>query len=153
MIPTLLRVSWTNLKRDRVAQVADVPAADHLLLDLRDRVRQPGTQLDVFDPGRVVDQDGRELSRRIVEGLKQEKSLRVRTTAEADGKGAALDTPAAENLVRRGDVPVAVVLPEGLGETAAAFGPVRQSVPIKLLADVSIPSHRRWSTACCRRCR
>src|SRR5258708_32593867 len=61
-------------------------------------------------------------SRRIVEGLKAETALRVRTTADADGKGAALDRATAQGLGKNGDVPVAVILPKGLGATAAAFG-------------------------------
>src|SRR6185436_6777486 len=38
------------------------------------------------------------------------------------------------------DVPVAVILPKGLGATAVAFGPAQPDAPrIKLLADVSDP--------------
>ena len=55
---------------------------------------------------------------------------------DAEGKGAPLDRAAAEQLVRNGDVPVAVVLPKGLG-TAALFGPSGSAARITLLADVS----------------
>jgi ABC-2 type transport system permease protein len=41
--------------------------------------------------------------------------------------------------VRAGDVPVAIVLPKGLGESAAAFGPSNVTTRIRLLADVSDP--------------
>jgi len=139
MIPTLLRVSWTNLKRDRVAQslvfVLPIIFFSIFATVFGNQGRNSTSSIRVA----VVDQDGSELSRRIVEGLKQEKSLRVRTTTEADGKGAALDYAGAEDVVRRGDVPVAVVLPKGLGDTAAAFGASDAAVRIKLLADVSDP--------------
>src|SRR4029079_8140110 len=56
-----------------------------------------------------------------------------------EGKGAPLDRTTGEQLVRNGDVPVAVILPKGLGDTAAAFGPSNGAVRVKLLADVSDP--------------
>ena len=139
MIPTLLRVSWTNLKRDRVAQamvfVLPIIFFSIFATVFGNQGRNATSTIRVA----VVDQDGSELSRRIVEGLRQEKSLRVRTTTEADGKGAALDYAGAEDMVRRGDVPVAVVLPQGLGDTADAFGASDARVRIKLLSDVSDP--------------
>jgi ABC-2 type transport system permease protein len=139
MIPTLLRVSWTNLKRDRVAQslvfVLPIMFFSIFATVFGNQGRNATSTIRVA----VVDQDGSELSRRIVEGLRQEKSLRVRTTTEPDGKGAALDYAGAEGMVRRGDVPVAVVLPKGLGDTAAAFGASDQRARIKLLSDVSDP--------------
>lgn len=138
MIATLLRVSWTNLKRDRVAQ-AMVFVLPILFFSIFATVfgsqRNNGTATIRVA---VVDQDDSELSRRIVGGLRREKSLRVRTTADPEGKGAALDYAAAENLVRSGDVPVAIVLPKGLGETAGAFGS-SQPIRVKLLADASDP--------------
>jgi len=139
MIPTLLRVSWTNLRRDRVAQalVFLLPIIFFSIFATvfgnQGRNRTPKIRVA------VVDQDGSELSRRIVEGLKQEKSLRVQTAADAEGRGTALDAAGAEKLVRNGDVPVAIVLPKGLGDTAAAFGASSQTVRIKLLSDVSDP--------------
>jgi ABC-2 type transport system permease protein len=139
MIPTLLRVSWTNLKRDRVAQslvfVLPIIFFSIFATVFGNQGRNATSSIRVA----VVDQDGSELSRRIVEGLRQEKSLRIRTTTEADGKGAALDYASAEDMVRRGDVPVAIVLPKGLGDTAAAFGASEQRVKIRLLSDVSDP--------------
>jgi linearmycin/streptolysin S transport system permease protein len=140
MIQTLLRVSWTNLKRDRVAQ-AMVFLLPIIFFSIFATVF--GNQSNSGGTAKirvaVVDQDDSELSRRIVEGLRQEKSLRVRTTADPEGKGAVLDYAGAEALVRTGDVPVAIVLPKGLGDTAAAFGAQTQTVHVKLLADVSDP--------------
>ncbi|MGH9409406.1 MAG: ABC transporter permease, partial [Vicinamibacterales bacterium] len=83
------------------------------------------------------DQDHSEFSRRIADGLRAEKSLRVRTTPDEAGTGAPLDRTAAESLVRDGTVPVAIVLPKGLGAGAAAFGQSPDAPRITLLADVS----------------
>jgi ABC-2 type transport system permease protein len=138
MIATLLRVSWTNLKRDRVAQ-----ALTFLLPILFFTIFATvfGNQSDATSRVRIaiVDEDGSELSRRIVAGLQQETALRVRLTADAEGQGAPLDRAAAERMVRDGGVPVAVILPKGLGAGAAAFFGDPSSPHIQLLADVSDP--------------
>src|SRR5258708_16419178 len=77
-------------------------------------------------------------SRRIVEGLEAETALRVRTTADADGKGAALDRTTAQGLVKNADVPVSVILPDSLGATAAALGQ-SGGTRIQLLPHLSEP--------------
>ena len=139
MILTLMRVSWTNLKRDRVAQalVFLLPIIFFSIFAsvFGNQGRDATSQIRIA----VVDEDGSELTRRIVKGLQDEKSLRVRTTVDAEGKGTVLDRAAAERLVRNGDAPVAVILPKGLGETAAAFGQSASAVRVQLLADVSDP--------------
>jgi len=136
MIATLLRVSWTNLKRDRVAQ-----ALTFLLPILFFSIFATvfGNQGNTTARIRiaVVDEDGSELSRRIVGGLEKESALRTRTTRDPEGRQGPLDRASAEALVRSGDVPVAVVLPKGLGASAAAFGGGDNAPHIQLLADVS----------------
>ena len=136
MIATLLRVSWTNLKRDRVAQ-----ALTFLLPILFFSIFATvfGNQGNTTARIRiaVVDEDGSELSRRIVEGLEKESALRMRTTRDPEGRQGPLDRASAEALVRSGDVPVAVVLPKGLGASAASFGGGDNAPHIQLLADVS----------------
>ena len=138
MIATLLRVSWINLKRDRVAQ-----ALTFLLPILFFSIFATvfGNQGDRTSQVRiaVVDEDGSELSRRIVAGLQKETALRVRVTADAEGKGAPLDRAAAERMVKDGDVPVAIVLPQGIGAAAIAFARDPSAPTIQLLADVSDP--------------
>lgn len=57
---------------------------------------------------RLVDLDGSEISGRVVAGLGKESRLRVLAAGEEEAVG----------LVRRGKVPVAVVLPRGFGEGA-----------------------------------
>lgn len=139
MIATLMRVSWTNLKRDRVAQALTFLLPIIFFSIFASVFGNQGRDSTARIRVAVVDEDGSELSRRIVQGLQQEKSLRVRTTAGADGQGPTLDRAAAEKLVRNGDLPVAVVLPKGLGESAAAFGGPSNAVRVSLLADVSDP--------------
>jgi linearmycin/streptolysin S transport system permease protein len=139
MITTLLRISWTNLKRDRVAQALTflLPVLFFSIFAsvFGNQGRDGTSRVRIA----VVDEDGSDLSRRIVQGLKAEKALAVRVTADVERRGAPLDRASAERLVQNGDVPVAVVLPKGLGATAAAFGPSSGGPHIQLLADVSDP--------------
>ncbi len=139
MIATLFRVSWTNLKRDRPAQALTFLLPVIFFSIFATVFGNQGRDSTPVIRAAVVDQDGSEMSRRIVEGLRREKSLRVRTTVDPEGRGAALDVSSAQALVRNGDVPVAIVLPKGLGATAAMFSGSAQTVRVKLLADVSDP--------------
>jgi ABC-2 type transport system permease protein len=136
---TLIRVAWTNLSRDRVAQALTFLLPIIFFSIFATVFGQQGNAQTTRIRIAVVDEDGSAFSRRMVEGLKKEGGLRVRTTTNADDPGAPdLDRPAAERLVRSGDVPVAVVLPKGLG---AAFGQTGMGggPPIALLADPSDP--------------
>ncbi|PYR54560.1 MAG: ABC transporter permease [Acidobacteria bacterium] len=137
MIATLLRVGWTNLKRDRVAQALTFVLPVVFFSIFASVFGNQGNNGTARIRVAVVDEDGSELSRRIAAGLAQEKGLRVRTTVDAEGKGATLDRAAAERLVREGDAPVAVVLPKGLGAAAATFGNTGNAPRVQLLADVS----------------
>jgi ABC-2 type transport system permease protein len=139
MIATLLKINWTNLKRDRVAQMMAflLPVIFFSIFAtvFGNQSNRSTARIRVA----VVDEDGSELSRRIVAGLRAEKGLRARTTVDPDEKGAILDREHARGLVRDGDVPVAIVLPRGLGAAAAAFGTAPNAPRIQLLADVSDP--------------
>lgn len=135
---TLMRIAWTNLTRDRVAQ-----AMTFLLPIIFFSIFAVvfGSQGDAVTAGirvAVVDEDQSELSHRLVDGLKKESGLRVRTTAAVDAAGPVLDRPAAERLVKNGDVPVAVVIPRGLGQAFGQSG-FGGGPAIVLLADPSDP--------------
>lgn len=136
---TLLRIGWINLKRDRVAQALTflLPV---LFFSIFATVfgGQGDTQTTRIRLA-AVDEDGTDLSRRILVALQKEPALRVRVTSEDDGSGAALDRGSAERLVRAGDVPVAVILPRGLGASFAERGFAGGGPPIQLLSDVSDP--------------
>ena len=74
----------------------------------------------------IVDEDQSAYSAKLVKALQAEGGLAVQTTAESDGTGGVLDRAAAEALVKTGTLPVAIILPKGLGK-------------VQLLADVSDP--------------
>jgi ABC-2 type transport system permease protein len=135
---TLMRIAWTNLTRDRVAQALTflLPIIFFSIFAtvFGNQGRAQTTKIRVA----VVDEDQSELSGRLIEGLKKESGLRVRTTAADDAAGPALDRSAAERLVRGGDVPVAVVIPRGLGEAFGQSG-FGGGPAIALLADPSDP--------------
>ncbi len=134
---TLLWVGWTNLRRDRVAQMLTflLPIVFFSIF-----ATVFGGQGDVSTARiriAVVDEDRSEVSARLINGLKNEKGLRTQTTADAAGAGAALDRGAAERLVRNGDVPVAVVIPAGIGDAFSKNGFAGGGPSIQLLSDVS----------------
>jgi len=137
MIGTLLKISWTNLKRDRVAQAMTF-ALPILFFSIFATVfgNQAGNTTARIRIA-LVDEDGSDFSRRIADGLQKETALRVRTTVDPEGKGAPLDREAARGLVKSGDVPVAVVLPKGLGASAATFGGDDNAPHVQLFVDVS----------------
>ena len=139
MIGTLLRFGWINLRRDRVAQALTFLLPIVFFSIFANVFGRQGDDSTASVRIAVVDEDRSEVSQRIVAGLRQEKSLRVRTTADEKGAGAALDRAAAERLVKGGDVPVAVVLPAGFGAAVAESGFMAQGTSIQLLADVSDP--------------
>ena len=92
----------------------------------------------------VVDEDASEGSGRFVEGLKRETGLDVRTAVPAEkGQPAAAPAPftaaSAEAAVRRGDAPVAVIVPKGFGARPIAFGPGGEPPKVSVLADSADP--------------
>lgn len=142
---TLLRIGWINLTRDRVVQALTflLPIVFFSIFAL-----VFGNQSDPTRRVRVavVDEDQSAYSQKLVMALEAEGGLRVRrTVAEepaADGQaGPWLDRAGAEALVRSGDVPVAVILPKGLGSANLFFaGDGREDRPkVALLADVADP--------------
>jgi ABC-2 type transport system permease protein len=135
---TLIRVAWTNLTRDRVAQALTFLLPIIFFSIFATVFGQQNSPQTTRIRVAVVDEDGSDFSRRLVEGLKKESGLRVRTSAGEDAGGPDLDRAGAERLVRTGDVPVGLVLPHGLG---AAFGQtgIGGGPPIVLLADPSDP--------------
>ena len=136
---TLLRVGWINLRRDRVAQALTfvLPIVFFSIFALV--FGQQGNTSTARIRIAVVDEDHSEVSARLVEALRTEKSLRPRMTADEAGQGPTLDRAAAERLVRAGDVPVAVVIPRGLGQAFAVNGFAGGGPAVQLLSDVSDP--------------
>ena len=92
-------------------------------------------------PIAVVDEDGSENSRRFVAALAREKGLKVVAARTLPGgkDGPPLDAAAAEALVRRGTVPVALIVPKGFGANPLQFGAPSGRPALKLLADTADP--------------
>ena len=127
-----------NLTRDRVAQALTF-LLPIVFFSIFATVFGRTAQRHVADPRRGRRRGSSELSARIVDGLKKENGLRVRTTVEERGAGAALDRRSAERLVRNGDVPVAVVLQRDSAQASCEHGFGGGGPAIQLLADVSDP--------------
>jgi ABC-2 type transport system permease protein len=87
----------------------------------------------------VVDEDGSEASRQFVSGLRGEAGLTVETRPGADPNGPLYTADGAEQAVRKGEVPVALIVPKGFGEHAIAFGPGANRATLRILADSSDP--------------
>jgi linearmycin/streptolysin S transport system permease protein len=140
MILPLLRIAFLNLRRDRVAQALTF-ALPIIFFSIFAGVF--GNQRGATSRVRVavVDQDGSDYSRKLVAALQQEPGLRVRTSAAEDATAVDLTRDAAEDLVKRGALPVAIILPKGLGEGRRFWGdPSAGSAPaVQILADVSDP--------------
>ena len=135
---TLIRIGLTNIRRDRVAQALTfvLPIVFFSIFATVFGGRAGGTpRIHIA----VVDQDGSEFSRRLAAGLAREPGLQVQTTAGDKGTGVPLTRGAAEDLVKGGDLPVAIVIPAGMGAALASRGFGAGGPPIQLLADVSDP--------------
>lgn len=132
---TLLRIGWMNLKRDRVAQALTFLLPIVFFSIFASVFGGRGGDSTPRVAVVVADEDQSEFSRRVVDGLQKEKALRVR----AEEPGTHIDRAAAERLVRTGDVPVAVVIPKGMGESFSQMGFSSNGPAIQLLADPSDP--------------
>jgi ABC-2 type transport system permease protein len=135
---TLMRIAWTNLTRDRVAQALTFLLPIIFFSIFATVFGGQGSQSTTRIRVAVVDEDRSDLSRRLIAGLQKEPGLRVRTAASDDAGAPPLDRASAERLVRGGDLPVAVVIPAGLGEAFGQTG-FGGGPPIALLADPSDP--------------
>jgi ABC-2 type transport system permease protein len=142
MIPTLLKIAFINLRRDRVVQAMAflLPIIFFSIFagvfggqsrDTTPRVRVA-----------VVDEDHSAASARVVAALVMAPGLRARTTAAAVGAPpkapeVTLDRARALALVKDGDLPVAIMIPSGFGTGFGSFGGTSKT--IELLADKSDP--------------
>ena len=139
MIGTFLRIGWLNLKRDRAAQAMTF-LLPIIFFSIFASVfgNQGGDAMENIEVA-IVDEDNTEASRRLVQAITKETALQVRATrGRADeGDRTPLDRAAAENLVRAGTLPVAIVIPAGTAAQIEAGG--LAGVKLTLLADPSDP--------------
>lgn len=141
MIATVMRIAWLNLSRDRVAQAMSfvLPLAFFSIFALVFGNQGRGDARPVRLA--AVDEDGSEGSRAFVAALAKESALRVVTEARPrragrDAAAVPLDRTRAEQLVKDGELPLALVLPPGFG---AGLGNFEAPARVQLLADPSDP--------------
>ena len=135
MILAVARTHFAKLKRDRAAFVLAfiVPVVFFSVfasIFSGSSSRAATRQISIA----VVDEDGTPNSRRFVEALKREKGLRVIDVQTLpDGRKAPIaDAAAAEGMVRRGDVPLALIVPKGFGSAPIRFGPATGAPAIRI---------------------
>jgi ABC-2 type transport system permease protein len=133
---TLLRIGWMNLKRDRVAQALTFLLPILFFSIFASVFGARGGDSTPRVSVAVADEDRSEFSGRVIAALQKEKALRLRVDGD---NGSVLDRGAAEGLVRNGDVPVAIVIPKGIGESFGQLGFSSAGPAIQMLADPSDP--------------
>jgi ABC-2 type transport system permease protein len=151
---TFLRIHWIGMTRDRVVQALTflLPIMFFsIFAAVFSNQSDPTSRIRVA----VVDEDQSDYSRKLITALEAAGGLRVRRTVSAEFRagpmvqeapadqqpGQLLDRAGAEALVRKGDVPVAIILPKGIGSANKFYGAAddAERPKISLLADVSDP--------------
>lgn len=137
MILPIVRAGVTALRRDRGALAMSfiLPVAFFTVFAVIFGGRRDTTpRITVI----VVDEDHSRASQQLVKGLKQE-SLVVKTRPDAKHgvEQAEYTSTTAEQAVRQGVAPVAIVIPKGFGENPISFGPDQKRSTLTLLKDSS----------------
>lgn len=142
MIAVLFRVAWTNLRRDRVAQVMTfvLPIGFFSIFALVFGGSSGGSTARVH--ALVVDESHTETSAQLVKALAAEDGLLVITDARPSGAApkaarVPLTRARAEELVRSGEAPVALVLPAGIDTSLVRYD--GRGVKSLLLTDPADP--------------
>ena len=140
MILAVARTHLARLRRDRAGFILAfvVPIAFFSVFALVFGSPRGATR---SIPVAVVDEDGSENSRRFVEALGREKGLRVLVgpAAPKDAPPALWTRAAAEEAVRAGDTPVALIVPKGFGDAPIHFGRAPDAPTLLLLSDSADP--------------
>jgi ABC-2 type transport system permease protein len=141
MIPSIMRTAFWNLRRDRAALLLTfvLPIAFFSIFAVI--FGKQGSQKTPTIQIAVADEDKSEGSRRLIEGLKGEPAFRLQTEPKVENGEVVkpFDRTMAEAAVRRGDVPVALVIPAGFGASQFSFGPTENRPKLQLLNDSSNP--------------
>jgi ABC-2 type transport system permease protein len=140
MILAVARTHLARLRRDRAGFILAfvVPIAFFSVFALVFGSPRGATR---SIPVAVVDEDGSENSRRFVEALGREKGLRVLAgpAAPKDAPRALWTRAAAEEAVRAGDTPIALIVPKGFGDAPIHFGRAPGAPTLLLLSDSADP--------------
>jgi linearmycin/streptolysin S transport system permease protein len=144
VILSVMRASWTMLRRDRAALALSfaVPIVFFTIFAMIFGGKRDGgtSKVRVL----VVDEDHSARSGRLLDALDAEAALDVRRappTSAGEPPAPAYDRAHAEELVREGEAPVALVVPAGFGAARVHFGPdeAGDRPQLILLADTSDP--------------
>jgi ABC-2 type transport system permease protein len=137
MILSVVKAGWLNLRRDRAALMLSfaVPIVFFSIfagIFGAQRSHTPRTAMAVADEDRTPQ------SKHLIEALQKESALKL-VLAPKDGPP--FDAARAEEYVRGGDAPVALVIPKGFGATKIRFGgPGASSAPsFRILTDSADP--------------
>ena len=142
MIPAIIRTGFTGLRRDRGALILSfiLPVAFFSIFAM-----VFGGQRGNRTPSigvLIVDEDHTATSQRLVDALKGESALNALTHPEQK-KGAPVPSDytsaSAENAVKEGVAPAALIIPRGFGANPIAFGPGGSHPVFQLLHDSSDP--------------
>ncbi|MEJ2516220.1 MAG: ABC transporter permease [Gammaproteobacteria bacterium] len=144
MIPTVFRIAWLNLTRDRVALALTflLPIAFFTIFALI--FGSPGPRgptesrpLDVI----VVDEDRTGVSARLLEALEAREGLAVTRRLPGDDQAPPAGTlptrDDARRAVRSGEFEAAVVIPAGFGQAFGNFG--EPSPAVEVIYDPANP--------------
>ena len=140
MILAVVRTHFARLKRDRAALVLSfvVPVVFFTVFaSIFGGARSATPRIRLI----AVDEDGSENSRRFVAALKSEKGLNVLLSSGPNTGQADLpfDRASAEQAVRAGTAPLALIIPKGFGQAPVSFAPAEGRPNLLLLADSSDP--------------
>jgi ABC-2 type transport system permease protein len=128
MIFSVMRAGWMNLRRDRTALMLSfvVPIVFFSIFAGMFGGRRSTPKVSVV----IADEDGSANSKRLIAALRLEPALKV-SVAES--------TAAATALVKRGSVPVAIIIPRGFGSSRIQFGQQSKGPAFRLLTDSADP--------------
>ena len=138
MIPAIIKTSLTSLRRDRGALALSfvLPIVFFTIFAVIFGSRRDTTpRITVL----VVDEDHGAASERLTRGLEDEGSLHVllRPAPKSGVEQPEYTAITAEEAVRAGNAPVAIVIPHGFGLAPISFGGDRDRRVIQLLKDSS----------------
>ena len=140
MILAVVRTHFARLKRDRAALVLSfiVPIVFFsVFASIFGGARSATPRIRLI----AVDEDRSENSRRFTAALNAEKGLNVLLSPGPNAGTADLpfERATAEQAVRAGTAPVALIIPKGFGQAPISFGPTEGRPKLLLLADSSDP--------------
>ena len=138
MILPIIRTAIVSLRRDRAALALSfiLPISFFsIFAAIFGGQRDATPKIHVI----LVDEDQSTASQQLVHALQRESSLVIMTRPTSKDKTATPDYTAAtaEDSVKAGDAPVALIVPKGFGQNPISFGPAQTGSGIQLLNDSS----------------